>query len=642
MCNLRRAWRLGAAALAFAAAGVAPAAADPAPPTAVLPYIDHIAIYTLGFMVNQSAHIALLRVDRVGREKRVIIFRKTADLKGKFPGDECKVQVTDGFRSHEPHLFLGWADPGRSAVAFSDGTTTQLCLGTLWYEVAARPEAPGWWIMTHLQSNLSYAYHGSAPKLARAVAEMLAGKEPVISVVGYAGDSANQRRQLFKNVFRGKDEVLVRQRASLKMPSFAYDYQPSLMVGPGAGGPEDVPPLLEELKNAEPRVRRDAAEELGRIGGSARAALGPLEQALRDPIAEVRVAAAAAISAIDPSKAAAAVQIAGDTLKEKSEAARRAAAWILGDLGPKAAAACPALAVMLGDSDGELRWAAANALGEIGPASAVALPGLIGLLGDKDANLRAAAADAIGQLGGQAKGQAQGPLARNLKDPDPGTRQSAARALLELGTENPEAVRILAEGKADYWEYANTLAFLVRTGGPAAGPCVAEGVKHPNHEVRMAASNLLLQIPAEQYRPALGVLIEGLKDGHYFVRARCARAILALSPNAKSAIPGLIQLIKDNLHDDWEGRAYAAVALGTMGVREKAMLPGLIEGVDQKPYKDLRLQAARFLGEMGGESRVAVPALVAAAKEPDSEVSRAAADALKKVAPDEAAKAGLR
>jgi HEAT repeat protein len=611
-------------------------------PTPVLPYIDHIAIYTLGFVVNQSPHIAVLRVDKVSREKGVIVFRKTADLKGKFPQEELKVQVTDGFRSHEPHLVLGWADPGRIAVAFSDGTTTQLGLGTLWVEVQARLGAPDWGTMTHLQSNLSYAYHGSAPKLAKAVSEMLAGKEVVISVVGYAGDSDKQRRQLFKNVFRGKDEVIVRQKASLKMPSFAYDYHPELMVGAGAGGPEDVGSLLPELKSADPRARREAAEELGRIGGAAHAALAPLEQALQDPSGDVRVAAASAIAAIDPARADAAVRVAADALKDPSGPARRAAAWVLGDLGARAAPAGPALSAMLGDPDGELRWAAANALGEIGAAAAVAIPGLVGMLGDKSANLRAAAADALGAIGGEARGPAEAPLTKALQDSDLGARRSAARALLELGTQNPDAVRLLAEGKADYWEYANTLAFLVRTGGPAAGPCVAEGVKHPNHEVRMAASNLLMQLPAEQYRSGMGFLIEGLKDGHYFVRARCAHAILNLAPQAKPAVPGLLQLIKDKMHDDWEGRAYAAVALGTMGVRDPVMLPALVEGLEQKPYKELRRLSARFLGEWGAEAKAAVPALVAAARDADADLARVAGDALKRVAPHEAARAGIR
>jgi HEAT repeat protein len=639
--SARRAARL--LSWVFVAAGaLSPAEALPGTTPPFLPYIDHIGIYTLGFVVKQSPQIAVLRVEKVSHEKRVIILKKVTDLKGAFPQDESKVQVTDGFRSHEPHLILNWADPGRTAVAFSDGTTTQLCLGTLWYEVVSRSDAPGWWTMTHLQSNLSYAYHGSTEKLSRAIPQMLAGKEAVISVVGYAGDSANQRRQLFKNIFRGKDAVLVREKASLKMPSFAYDYNPSIMVGSGAGGPEDVPPLLEGLRNPQARIRKDAAEELGRFGPAASSALPALGQALTDPEAEVRVAAGAAQAAIDPSKTDDAVRLATEALKGTSGAARRAAAWVLGDLGKKSAPACGALSSMLDEPDQELRWAAANALGEIGPPSVVAVPGLLKLLGDKDGNLRATAADTLSQIGPDAKGPAQGPLTQALKDPDLGARQSAARALLELGTENPEAVKILAQGKANYWEYANTLAFLVRTGGAAAGPFIVEGVKHPNLEVRMAAANLLLQVPADHYRPALATLIDGLKDGHYFVRARCARAIQSLGAEPKAAIPGLLGLLKEKMRDDWEARAYAAVSLGTMGVKDGAMLPALVEGLEQKPYKEVRIKAATFLGGFAGDAKPAIPTLVAAAKDSDPEVAQAAAQALKKVAPDEAAKAGIR
>src|SRR5258707_4128744 len=154
------------------------------------------------------------------------------------------------------------------------------------------------------------------------------------------------------------------------------------MVGSGAGGPEDVPPLLEDLKNARPRVRRDAAEDLRRFRGAARTAIPVLEQVLRDSSAEVRVAAAGALAAIDPSRADAAVQIAIEALKDKSDAACGAAAWVLGELEEKAATACPALSAMLRDPDGELRWEAANALGEIGPASPVASPGLLGMPAD--------------------------------------------------------------------------------------------------------------------------------------------------------------------------------------------------------------------------------------------------------------------
>ena len=45
---------------------------------------------------------------------------------------------------------------------------------------------------------------------------------------------------------------------------------------------------------------------------------------------------------------------------------------------------------------------------------------------------------------------------------------------------------------------------------------------------------------------------------------------------------------------------------------------------------------------MGAEAKSAVPALLAAAKESDATLARCAGEALKKVAPDDAAKAGIR
>src|SRR5579863_10481574 len=100
--------------LALAGLGGAVPAACPAAPAQVLPYIDHIAIYTLGYLVNHSTQIAVFTVDKVSREKKVILLKKASDLKGRSSPDDRKVQVTDGFRSHEPHLFLNWAFPGRT------------------------------------------------------------------------------------------------------------------------------------------------------------------------------------------------------------------------------------------------------------------------------------------------------------------------------------------------------------------------------------------------------------------------------------------------------------------------------------------------------------------------------------------------
>ena len=104
-----------------------------------------------------------------------------------------------------------------------------------------------------------------------------------------------------------------------------------------------------------------------------------------------------------------------------------------------------------------------------------------------------------------------------------------------------------------------------------------------------------------------------------------------MGAEGKEAAPALLELLKNPDKDFWEPRSYGAVALARMGTKEKAMLPALIEGVQQPAYKEVRLQAARTLGEMGAEAAPALPALKEAAKDKDAEVAKAAADALKQL-----------
>jgi hypothetical protein len=52
-----------------------------ATPTQARAYIG--AIPTLGKITSDSSQIVVLQVDKVSRERQVIIFKKVADLKGK-------------------------------------------------------------------------------------------------------------------------------------------------------------------------------------------------------------------------------------------------------------------------------------------------------------------------------------------------------------------------------------------------------------------------------------------------------------------------------------------------------------------------------------------------------------------------------
>src|SRR5437763_1939908 len=95
-------------------------------------YID--ASPTLGRLAKDATNVVVLRVEKVSREKRVIIYRKVADLKGDYPAGQVKHQITDGWHPREAKLVLEWAEPGKLAVCFHNGKVVETCIGDYWYE----------------------------------------------------------------------------------------------------------------------------------------------------------------------------------------------------------------------------------------------------------------------------------------------------------------------------------------------------------------------------------------------------------------------------------------------------------------------------------------------------------------------------
>src|SRR5687768_13537459 len=89
----------------------------------LLAFAAHASAYfdaspTLGRLVREATNVVVLRVDKVSREKRAIVYTKVADLKGTHAGEQVKHQLTDGWQPGEARLVLDRAEPGRVAVFF--------------------------------------------------------------------------------------------------------------------------------------------------------------------------------------------------------------------------------------------------------------------------------------------------------------------------------------------------------------------------------------------------------------------------------------------------------------------------------------------------------------------------------------------
>src|SRR5262249_45123089 len=67
------------------------------------------AMPTLGKIITGSSHIVVLQVDKVNREKQVVIFKKVADLKGKSSTEVVKHKLTDGSHPRQSRTILDWA-----------------------------------------------------------------------------------------------------------------------------------------------------------------------------------------------------------------------------------------------------------------------------------------------------------------------------------------------------------------------------------------------------------------------------------------------------------------------------------------------------------------------------------------------------
>jgi HEAT repeat protein len=251
-------------------------------------------------------------------------------------------------------------------------------------------------------------------------------------------------------------------------------------------GPPAVPRLLEVLKDqANPSLRTDAAEALGRIGEL--------------------VAVPALIEA----------------LTARDEGVRRTAAWSLGEIADKAA--LPALQAALKDGAKRVRESAAGALGKLRDHRAVS--DLIEHLHDDTTEVCAASALALGRIGSPT---ALPELLHALQDENEAhrVRTAAAQGLGLLGDKRAvEGLRqIVAPGKSSMEGQEADLCYaaaeaLARLGDIDSIPLIVEAVN--NFRGGTIPSRVVEALGAlgEIAIPALASLLDNRSSGKYAVEA---------------------------------------------------------------------------------------------------------------------------
>jgi len=579
---------------------------------------------TLGQVIKNSEFITVLEVDKVSHEKRAIIFKKLADLKGKNPVEKVGHQITDGQHPREPKLILSWAEPGQQAIVFQSKTNVLTCIGPYWYDCTLNV-AP-WWTMNYGRPEMPLAYTGKVSRLRQHVVDILAGKEVVVMAIDDTQQADFKKRDSVytKLLLRGKEFPVRRIKAGLKWDSIV---QRSPEVGKGAGGAADVPPLLAALKGQEAAERADAAEELGLIGPAARSAVAALTEALRDAEGRVQIAAAGALARIDP-KNEKAQPVLTAALKAKAAKVRREAALTLGELALNARIAVPALIDALPDDDPNIRWAVIEALGRFHGQARPAIPAVASLLKDKDADVRGAAADALAWIGHRSANPA---LIEALKDSLPSVRWAAAIALARIGGPGAEAgapILVLQMEKSINWHNSYPIYRHLRSLGPGAKNVLPIVEKHFKKDGRI--DGLLAAMGSKTVVPHY---LKNLKSTANHVRYYAVLNLGLIGAEAEEAVPALTEMLKDpklGFQAGW--------ALNMIRLKGKERIPVLVQVLNDKVLRDkdevIRSMSAEILGWMGPDAREAVPALEGVLKDKDEwrpNVRAAVEEALRKI-----------
>ncbi len=129
--------------------------------------------------------------------------------------------------------------------------------------------------------------------------------------------------------------------------------------------PDDLPKLIEELKDNNSDTRYQALKMLGNRGAEAREAVPPMIGLLKDPHSSVRVGTAYALAKIGPA-AASAVPALTAALDDPDKEVRRGAAYALPALGPDATTAWKKLQTLAArDVDPSVRKEAAKSMTKI-------------------------------------------------------------------------------------------------------------------------------------------------------------------------------------------------------------------------------------------------------------------------------------
>jgi HEAT repeat protein len=318
----------------------------------------------------------------------------------------------------------------------------------------------------------------------------------------------------------------------------------------GPQGREAVPSLMALLKRKDNVVVDQAVRLLGKIGPAAKEAVPTLIEALRDRKSIWIVQTLGEIGS------SAAVSTLIGLVKDPDPEFREFSVLALGEIGPGSKAAVPVLLEALKDSEGDVRLHAISALSKIKPDANAILPHFLEALKDKEPSVRGTAVISLGDMGPEAKSAVLALLDAVKKDNDLTSR--VAVALGQIGPEAKEGIPLLLELLKNQSNdpairvQAAWALWRVQGNREATLPILRDALKCPKKSVRIEAA-LALWHMGEEKEKMMALILDILKEKEYagrkrdpdaaFIRFHAAQALGEIGPDAKAAVPILIELL---------------------------------------------------------------------------------------------------
>ena len=169
-------------------------------------YIE--APYALGRVIAEATNVVVVKVEKVDTERNLIIYKKVADIKGKHPTDLIRHNIgKGGFNPREWQFIMAFAQPGKTAVVFHNGSASETCIENYWYQTYAAGE---WWTLVHGEPYLLRTYCGKPEKLIPLVQAIIAGQQVTVPCM-VDGD---------KNALQLRTAKMQRMKASMKLQDY--------------------------------------------------------------------------------------------------------------------------------------------------------------------------------------------------------------------------------------------------------------------------------------------------------------------------------------------------------------------------------------------------------------------------------------